>query len=401
MATVKHTGLDQWLADAGNLVPGFVLCAGESYLVQKAVDGIKTRLMRGNTRGVHLETLDGRTTIMGDVIEQICTFSFFGEKKMVLVRQAPMFAVKAGAGEVSYSENDLKRLSDVVEGGIPEGHFLVMTAESLDRRRKIVKTLEKTGLIIDCTVPQGARKADMDDQRQVLQNMAGQILKQNGKTMAPAAFSELADRTGFNPALFAQNLEKLTAYTGNRSAITRTDVEAVILRDKKDPIFSLTNALMEKNTGDALMYLSSLLKDGFHELQILKAFENLVRRMLLVKAFMLDFSQKHPDIRMDRMNFNAFKQQIMPAITAHDQAARDQTKTAVKDLVIAPNPNSPYPVFQTVEKSARFSLNELRSALISLGDLDYALKSSSISAQAGIEQFVMTFCRKGGSCHGA
>lgn len=401
MATVKHTGLDQWLADAGNLVPGFVLCAGESYLVQKAVDGIKTRLMRGNTRGVHLETLDGRTTIMGDVIEQISTFSFFGEKKMVLVRQAPMFAVKAGAGEVSYSENDLKRLSDVVEGGIPEGHFLVMTTASFDRRRKIVKTLEKTGLIIDCTVPQGARKADMDDQRQVLQNMAGQILKQNGKTMAPAAFSELADRTGFNPALFAQNLEKLTAYTGNRSAITRTDVEAVILRDKKDPIFSLTNALMEKNMGDALMYLSSLLKDGFHELQILKAFENLVRRMLLVKAFMLDFSQKHPDIRMDRMNFNAFKQQIMPAITAHDQAARDQTKTAVKDLVIAPNPNSPYPVFQTAEKSARFSLNELRSALISLGDLDYALKSSSISAQAGIEQFVMTFCRKGGPCHGA
>jgi DNA polymerase-3 subunit delta len=401
VATVKHPGLDQWLADAGNLVPGFVLCAGESYLVQKAVDRIKARLNPGNSRGVHLETLDGRTTIMGDVIEQISTFSFFGEKKMVLVRQAPMFAVKAGAGEVSYSENDLKRLSDVVENGIPEGHFLVMTTESLDRRRKIVKTLEKTGLIIDCTVPQGARKADMDDQRQVLQNMAGQILKQNGKTMAPAAFSELADRTGFNPALFAQNLEKLTAYTGNRSAITRTDVEAVILRDKKDPIFSLTNALMEKNTGDALMYLSSLLKDGFHELQILKAFENLVRRMLLVKAFMLDFSKDHPDIRMDRMNFNAFKQQIMPAITAHDQAARDQTKTAVKDLVIAPNPNSPYPVFQTVEKSARFSLNELRSALISLGDLDYALKSSSISAQAGIEQFVMTFCRKGGPHYGA
>lgn len=401
MATVKHPGLDQWLADAGSQVPGFVLCAGDAYLVQKAVDRIKTHLNQGNSRGVHLETLDGRTTIMGDVIEQITTFSFFGEKKMVLVRQAPMFAVKAGAGEVSYSENDLKRLSDVVETGIPEAHFLVMTTDTLDRRRKIVKTLEKTGLIIDCTVPQGARKADMDDQRQVLQNMAGQILRQNGKTMSPAAFSELADRTGFNPALFAQNLEKLTAYTGNRPAITPTDVEAVVLRDKKDPIFSLTNALMEKNTGQALLYLSSLLKDGFHELQILKAFENLVRRMLLVKAFMLDFSRNHPEIRMDRMNFNAFKQQIMPAIAAHDQAARDQTKTGVKDLVIAPNPNSPYPVFQTVEKSARFSLNELKNALISLGDLDYALKSSSISAQAGIEQFVMTFCQKGGFHHGA
>lgn len=400
MPTVKHSSLNQWLASPGNQIPGFVLCAGEDYLVQKAVDQIKTDVMRNTPLGCQLETLDGRMTSMGDVIEQVSTFSFFGGK-LVLVRQAPMFAVKAGAGEVSYSEKDLHRLSEVVEAGIPEGHFLVMTTESLDRRRKIVKTLEKTGLVVDCTVPQGARKADMDDQRQVLQNIAGQILKQNSKTMGPAAFSDLVDRTGFNPALFAQNLEKLTAYTGDRPAITRTDVEAIIQRDKKDPIFSLTNALMEKNTGQTLFYLSSLLKDGFHVLQILKAFENLVRRMLLVKAFMLDFSQKHPDIRMDRMNFNAFKQQIMPAIIAHDHAACDQTKTSAKDLVIAPNPNSPYPVFQTVEKSARFSLNELKNALIYLGDLDYALKSSSTNAQAAIEQFVMTFCQKGGPHHAA
>ncbi len=59
-------------------------------------------------------------------------------------------------------------------------------------------------------------------------------------------FSELTDRTGFNPSLVAQNIDKLLAYTGSRTAITRADVTAIIQRDKKDPIFSLTNALMEK-----------------------------------------------------------------------------------------------------------------------------------------------------------
>jgi DNA polymerase-3 subunit delta len=402
MPAVKHTALAQWLGDSGNGVPGFVLCAGEDYLVQKAVDQIKSKVMETAPSGCLLETLDGRMTSMGDVIEQVSTFSFFGGK-LVLVRHSPMFAVKVGAGEISYSEKDLDRLSEMVETGLPDGHFLVMTTGSLDRRRKIVKTLEKTGLIVDCTVPQGARKADLDDQQQILQDLARTILTTSGKTMDPAAFSELTDRTGFNPSLFAQNLEKLLAYTGNRTAISRTDVTAIIQRDKKDPIFSLTNAMMEKDVSRALFYLWSLRKDGFHPLQILKAFENLVRRMLLFKAFSLELSEKHPNIRLDRLNFNAFKQQVMPAVIAHDQALLDQAiqgrtekaaKESIKDLMLAPNPNSPYPVFQTFEKSVRFSLSELSRALISLSDLDFALKSSSASADAGIEQFVMTFCLK-------
>jgi len=409
MPTVKHAALTQWLEKSGNQIPGFVLCAGEDFLVEKAVDRIRTQVMETAPSGCLVEVLDGRTTAMGDVIEQIATFSFFGGK-LVLVRHSPMFALKAGAGEVSYSEKDLDRLSDTVQAGIPDGHFLVMTAGSLDRRRKIFKALEKTGLIIDCTVPQGARKADLDDQRQILETVSRTVLARAGKTLDPAAFSELVERTGFNPSLFAQNLEKLTAYTGNRSGISRDDVAAIIQRDKKDPIFSLTNAMMEKNVSQAIFYLSSLRKDGFHPLQILKSFENLVRRMLLFKAFSLAFCEKHPNVRVDRLHFNGFKQQVLPAIIAHDQAlqnpaARDEADQAagdsVRDLVLAPNPNSPYPIFQTFEKSVRFSLDELRSAMISLGDLDFALKSSSADADAGIEQFVMTFCRKGGPSHAA
>jgi DNA polymerase-3 subunit delta len=188
MPTVKHGALTQWLGTSGNQIPAFVLCAGEDYLVEKAVDRIKSGIMETAPSGCLLETLDGRTTPMGDVIEQIATFSFFGGK-LVLVRHSPMFALKAGAGEVSYSEKDLDRLSDTVQGGIPDGHFLVMTAGSLDRRRKIVKTLEKTGLIVDCTVPQGARKADLDDQRRILEDVAETVLAKSGKTLDPAGFS--------------------------------------------------------------------------------------------------------------------------------------------------------------------------------------------------------------------
>ncbi|MCF8092513.1 MAG: DNA polymerase III subunit delta [Desulfotignum sp.] len=420
MPTIKHQGLEKWLTDPDTRMPGFILAAGEDYLVQEAFDRIKTGLGSNNAGGFNLDVLDGRSTSMGDIVEQVTTFSFFGGKKIIAVKQAPVFAIKAGPGEISYSEQDLSRLSDLVEKGIPEGHFLVMTTTSLDRRRKIFKTMEKQGLVIDCTVSQGARKADLDDQRLVLQGIAKKMLSRSGKTMDQAGFSALVDRTGFNPGLFAKNLEKLVVYVKDRSTVLQTDVQAIIQRDRKDPVFSLTNALMEKNTGQAMFYLSSLLGDGFHPLQILKSFENLVRRLVLVKAFVEDFSRQHPDIRMDRMNFNTFKQKIMPGVIAHDDemkkrmeqqqailapepapGGRKQAKktAAAPDLLLAPNPKSPYPVFQSFDKSAGFSLKELCCALIALGDLDFALKSSSMEAKVGIENFVIIFCQKGGWLH--
>lgn len=423
MPTVNHKDLEKWMAQrADTPLPACILLAGDAFLIQENFALLQSYLLKDDPGRCNLEVVDGRSTPMGDIIEQVTTFSFFPGKKIIAVKQCPVFSTKAGPGEMLYSEKDLSRLADLAEKGIPEENFLVMTTSSLDRRRKICKILDTSGLIIDCTVARGARKADLDDQRAVLQNIARKVLNQSGKTMDQAAFSTLADLTGFDPGLFAGNLEKLVAYSGNRPTVLQTDVQAIIHRDKKDPVFSLTNALMEKNAGQALFYLSSLFADGFHPLQILKSFENMVRRLVLVKAFAHDFFAAHPEIRPDRINFNTFKQNIMPAVIVHDNAVKKQIQehqkilngrlssagkkqekkiTVPSDLLLAPNPQSPYPVFQNFDKSARFSLNELCCALIALGDLDFALKSSSMEAKVGIENFVMIFCKKGGWHHAA
>ena len=423
MPTVKHNTLEKWAAQCPETrFPACILVAGDAFLVQESIEQITAFLFKDQSAGPSLEVLDGRSAPMGDIIEQVTTFSFFPGRKVIVLKQAPIFSTTPGAGEMVYSEKDILRLSGLVEKGIPEDNFLIMTAPSLDRRRKIYKTLDTSGLIIDCTVAQGARKADLDDQRAVLQDIARKVLGRSGKTMDQAAFSMLTDLTGFDPGLFARNLEKLAAYSGTRQAVVQADIQAIIPRDKKDPIFSLTNALMEKNTGQSLFYLSSLFADGFHPLQILKAFENLVRKLLLVKAFAENFAQRHPEARLDRLHFNTFKQKILPAVIAHDDVVKQHSqafqtilagkvtpdgkkkekKTALlPDLLLAPNPKSPYPVFQSFDKSARFSLNELCAALIALGDLDFALKSSSMEAKVGIENFVIIFCQKGGWLHAA
>jgi len=157
-------------------------------------------------------------------------------------------------------------------------------------------------------VATGSRKADLDEQRAVFQNIAHKILSKVNKKLEPRAFLLLADLTGFDLELFSRNLEKLIVYSGKKPTITNADVNSVISRDKTDPVFDLTNALMAKDTKKALFYFNSLLNKNFHILQLLKSLENQIRKLLLVKCCTQELNQ-NKTISIKRMNFNAYKEQ--------------------------------------------------------------------------------------------
>lgn len=417
MALVKHNKLVSFLKSLPkNETPGMFLVFGEQYLIKQAFQTLSSFLLGKDGNEFSLETLEGGSVSMGDIIEQVSTFSFLVSKKIVAVKNIPLFLQQSNQ-EVKYTPSDLEHLGDFIKKGIPENHFLILTTTSVDKRKKIYKAINESGLIIDCSVAQGARKADMDEQRSIMQDIAGQVLSKSGKTMDNQAFYELLDLTGFNLDLFSQNLTKLIAYAGKRPAISITDVKAVIIRDKKDPIFSLTNAFMDKDLKNTLFYLDSLFKEKFHPLQILKSFENLVRKLILVKCFTLNFKQNN-NMSLGRINFNSFKQVVLPKIVEYDKktkkniedqdiylAKQDLKKKKTKaksksnDLFLAPNPQNAYPVFIVFQKSEKFSLNELSQALFFLSDLDYKLKSSSFDARTQIENFIINICSKGEFVH--
>jgi len=427
MPTIKYNRLGDYL---GSLTPAtqpcFYLICGETFLVREAFNTLTEFLLSGESREFGLDIVEGSTTSMGDIIEQTTTFSFLVPKKVIAVKNAPLFSSggTAGgtAGEISYSPTDMDLLAGLIEKGIPENHVLVMTCSTLDRRKKVFKTIESHGTIIDCVVSQGVRKADMDEQRVVLQEIGRNLLASSSKRMDSKAFNFLVEQTGFNPEHFARNIEKLTAYTGANPVIGISDIKAVVIRDKKDPIFSLTNAIQEKDAAKALGVLSALLGDGFHPLQLLKSLENQVRKLLMIKSFIVSSLKIEDPHYFKRMNYNGFTQGVMSTILSYDERVKkvmaerddflappkpsgdkkgDKKKVKEKkkpipaDLLLAPNPKSPYPVFLIFQHSENFSLNELKNAMIALGDLDYQLKSAPIEAFIGIENFIITICRKG------
>ena len=318
---------------------------------------------------------------------------------------------------IASEEDNAAFLQHAVEKGFPKGNHLIITTDMADKRRKLYKTILEHGMIIDCSVPKGDRRADKMAQEAVLSERMSAILNQVGKRMDKDAYMALYEMTGFDLRTFSNNLQKLISYVGNRKNITVDDVVSVLNRTKKDPIYDLTNAVAERSIEKSLFFLNTLLADNFHPLQVLAAITNQMRRLFLVKAFV---ESPHGREWHGGLKFHEFKSRIMPAIQAYDadllgqfetwdqmlskQTGKDNQRSKsrntkkksrpVTDLVIAKNPKNPYPVYQMLLKSEMFTTDELVTVLELLSQTDLSLKSTRQNPKLLLEKLILFICQE-------
>lgn len=305
-------------------------------------------------------------------------------------------------------------LQKAIEKGFPRNNHLVITTDVVDKRRALYKAIASEGVTIDCTVPKGDRRADKMAQEDILLQKITEILEPNNKEMDKGAYLALVDMTGFDLRTFCGSLEKLIDYVGNRNTITVEDVEAVLKRTKKDPIYDFTNAVADRQIEKVLFLMNSLLAADFHPLQILAAITNQIRRLILAKNFA---KSKQAAAWHAGISYNVFQQTVMPAIVAYDQElmkvledwenpgsscddinkapglGNGKKKKKIKtDLFLARNPKNAYPVYQLMKKSERYSKSELLAAIGLLNETDAQLKLSSQDPRLILESLVFKIC---------
>jgi len=313
------------------------------------------------------------------------------------------------------ARDDGLTLQLAVEKGFPANNHLIITTDVVDKRRGLFKALSNLGVVIDCSVPQGDRRADRAAQESVLADRMKAMLTAGNKSMGQSTYLALYEMTGFDLRVFSSNLEKLISYVGDRREITLTDVESVLQRTKKDPIYELTNALADRKPAPALFFLDSLLSSGIHPLQVFTALINQVRKLLLVKDFVespfgSDWQAACP--------YDYFQNRVIPAIVEYDRNLLDhlsgwqtmldeetpgpktgtRTKSKQKkskltsDLLIAKNPKNAYPIYQLLKKSERFSKEDLIQAFQILNTADKKLKTGGPDARLVLEKVILGIC---------
>ncbi len=307
----------------------------------------------------------------------------------------------------SAAGDQLADLQRAIEKGFPQGHSLIVTVHvKVPKNLKLYKTFRDQGAVIDCNIAQGERRSDKAEQEAVLRHTLDELLAAADKQMSPGAFQYLCRFTGFDPRTFAQNVEKLIDYAGERKEISEEDIHAVVQRTKSDPVFELTNAVADRNLSQSLFYAQALLNAKWHPLQMLSALVNQMRKLLIAKSFT---TGSYGKTWVRGMSYPQFQNTVMPAVIAHDKAARDQSeawqqstgldsskkrggKKGTSHVVLAANPKSPYPVYQTLLKSEKFSLQELTDALFKLNRADLRLKSSGQDHTLVLKQLIMDIC---------
>jgi DNA polymerase-3 subunit delta len=316
------------------------------------------------------------------------------------------------------AENNERLLQSAIESGFPPQNYLVITTYTVDKRRGLYKSINNFGLIIDCSVPKGNRRSDKMAREKVLSAELAVILAQSQKTMEKDAYPVLYEMTGFDLRTFFNNLGKLISYVGERQRITRKDVEFVIERTKKDPIYAFTNAISDKDIEMALFYLESLISEGLKPIrpeQIIVALANQMRKLIVIKGFVASPSGKRWHAGC---SFADFKRNVLPAVQEYDQTLlrhlmdwqkgiandtdnesgklierKDKKSRSVTDLVAVKSAGNPYPVYQLLKKSERFTEDQLFSAFESLNRADLRIKTSGENKKLILEEAIFDICR--------
>ena len=267
-------------------------------------------------------------------------------------------------------------LEEAIVSGFPKRNHLVLICDFVDKRKRIFKTIKQAGVVVDCSIPQGAGRVDERQRMTLFKEHARKVMSKAGKTGAPGLVEALYEKTGANLRGFDSEMRKLIAFVGQRDYIEPGDVAIALEKTRQDPIYELGNAVGERDVSKALHYAESLLSCDFHPLQILSAVANQVRKLVLGKDLLDRLLGGRWD---DRLDYAGFQKTVWPQAKAMDG------KAGVKNM-------HPYVLYKTLEMASNYKYEQLAQSFVTLLDADKALKSGGKKSKLILERAIIEIC---------
>jgi len=258
----------------------YFLYGAERFYQVEIIKAIKRQLITDDNCDFNLETFDANSSSLNQWIGSVKTLPFLGGTKLVIVRNLhEVFSNKKDLEELN-----LQALIDYAKTPLAEA-CLVITADKVDRRIKLIKTLTELKSAVCCEAPQN--NAEKNKLWPWIQARA----KESGYSISKNAAESLVNKVGDRPGTLVQELEKLLVYAGKNKSISESDITEVTGETKQEIIWDLNEALMGKQTERALKLLHNQLEHGVAPEQILGAISTQFRTVWEVKNYQ---EQRHP-----------------------------------------------------------------------------------------------------------
>lgn len=211
---------------AGNIKPIYFFMGEEPYYIDKLTEFIEDNILTEDEKGFNQMVLYGRDTSIDEVVSNAKRFPMMAERQVVIVKEAQELTKTIDKLE-SYAEN-------------PQPSTVLVFAykyKTLDKRKKVTKVLEKTGVVFES--------------KKLYENQVGdwikRVLSGQGYSIEPKAAAMLVEFLGTDLSKISNELDKLKIILPKGHTITAKDVEENIGISKDFNVFELRKAIGEGN----------------------------------------------------------------------------------------------------------------------------------------------------------
>ncbi len=218
--------------------PLYLIYGKERFLVERAVEILKQRVLDPRTRDFNAELFHGKDGDPGRIVQAARTLPMMAKRRFVLVRDADEMKADAMALLVPYVTAPAKETC------------LVLVAEKVDARLKLFAAWKKHGVML---------KLDPLYERQ-LPGFVREEAKARGVKLEPGAAELLCGEIGADLGQLVDAIERLGLFVGNAErAVSPRDVEEVIASTRQRSVFELAEAVGEGNRARALTVLTAMI----------------------------------------------------------------------------------------------------------------------------------------------
>ncbi|WP_332237795.1 DNA polymerase III subunit delta [Sporolactobacillus sp. KGMB 08714] len=320
------------------LAPVYLLYGTQDYLLRLVKRNIIREALPAESRDFNFSSYDMLEVPVESALEDAETVPFMGEKRVVLIENPFFLTAERARTKV---DHNLRRFEQYIEKPSPDTVLLIEAHyEKLDKRKKLVKTLEKTAHVYELS-----RLSDA-----TLYALLEKIAARHGSVYTKEGHEQLLSSVGPHLTQLANEVEKCALYCGENRTIDRDAVLEIGSRSLETNVFLLVNKVMQKKTADALHLL--------HELVSMKE-EPLKLLALLERQF-----------------------RIVYQVACYRDAGYTQKNIAGKIGV------HPYAVKLAADQSRLYSADMLKTALEKCAEADYRIKTGGMDKLLALELLI-------------
>lgn len=227
-------------------VPVFLFIGEDDYLREKAIKDLSSSLLDSSSRELDYKVFYGGETSAREILDVAATMPFLASRRLVVIKDFEKL-----------SKEDIDRIITYLRKPSESTCLVLETKDDSVTKEYASMTRYVNIKRFDTLIGQE------------LSSWIKQFVASHGKSIDETAVKDLKELQGQNLLSFAQELEKLITFVGERDRIKLDDVEALVGKSLTLSAFELTWAIERNRVDDAIRIVSDLLLIGKKHYEII------------------------------------------------------------------------------------------------------------------------------------